>query len=186
MAVTTTQHLLTAIEEALTTLTGRTRALTSPQLFTLGLPVGFPADTRCRDAGVALNRKTCFVGLGVRRDDGNQEVGADHRYAIEIWISRDYWLGFEGSTYQPAGSTLAEVKRAFIAEADDFFRIRAALCWPGALATTAAGQATGLESLALDGSTARSDPRIESVPDGGKRLLNCKDTFVAHLLFDPS
>lgn len=186
MAVTTCEYLITAIEESLCELTGRPRALTAPQLFTRGLPQGFPADTRVRDAGVATNRKTCFVGLGPRSDDGNQEIGADHRYAITIWISRDYWIGFEGSTYLPSGSTLSEVKRAFKDEADDFMRIRKALCWPGALATTIAGQATGLESLALDGTSARSTPRIESVPDGGKRLLNCIDTFTAHLLFDAS
>jgi len=186
MAVTTTQYLITAIEEALTTVTGLPRGLTSTEIFTLGMPQGFPADIRVRDAGVATNRKTCFVGLGERQRFPSQELHNDHLWSISIWISRDYWIGYEGSLYQPSGSALAEVKRAFQTEADDCMRIAAALCYPGALTQTASAQSTGLAGYALDGQSVRSRPRIESVPEGGKRLLSCLDTYTARIEFDPS
>ncbi len=184
-SATTVRYLLTAVYEALTTVTSKPRCLATAELFVKGYPVGFDVGVRARGAFNSPQRKACFVGLGERVAGDNLELGDDHIYAYSLFISRDYWIGYEGTAQQPTSGTLNEVETAFITEADDFMRVRAALCYPGALEVTAALQATGLAGYALAGPTARSRPRIESAPEGNQRLLNAVDTFTAHFLFDP-
>lgn len=176
MPVSTTDHAITAIYEALTTVTGFTRGLTSAQLFARGLPAGMPASPRARDARV---QKRVFVGLGemTARAGIADENGSEHQYDIIVLISRDYWLGYEGKATQ--------VQEQMKACADDFPVIRKALCAPGALEQTAALNATGLAGCALRAPAARTQLRIEGIAANGERLLNAIDRFRATLLWDP-
>lgn len=129
-----------AIYEALTSDTGRTRALATEYLFKRRASKRDDAGTES-DA-IRLGRSV----LVVLRDFGavpQPEIAPSDRirYAGICEITRLYHAGNDLMS--------SEVERARLIAADDLHRVRAALCWPGALATTLAGEVTGIDGGAL-------------------------------------
>lgn len=167
---TTYAHAITAVYEALTTSTGKTRALGASDLFRRGYPVGVPSDVRSREAAIG---KTVFVAIQQYAPDPGTatEMGSDRLWSVQVVVSRDYHLGFEYS--------LDGVEAVMVEVADDTAKITDALCWPNALDETAGGDPTGLagEALGRPGSSTRI--RIETVGDGRSRLLNAQTVFPA-------
>lgn len=177
--IATSLHLLTAVTEALTTDrvdVTRPRALPTARVFLPGFPPGYDRTIRSARAKgrpgafVMMVRQTPDLGLA-------EELGNQHLYRCVLLVSRDYHVAFERD---PAVllSTMARV-------ADDSMAVRAALCWPGALATTTAGDATGLEGRGLTPLDELGAISIEQVGDGRDRLVNARDSFVAILNYAP-
>lgn len=179
MAVATVEHLRTAILEALTTDRTAThpRALPAAKLFQVGLPPGLPPQMR---SPRALPRPGAFVAIAriVPEPGVADELGSDHTYRVGIVISRDYHVDFH--------SSFDDIQAAFTRVADDFMRLRAALCFPGALDATAAGADTGIADTGLEATGAETQIRWEAMAAAGQgRLLNARDTFTCRFLFDP-
>lgn len=179
-AQTSIANAITAIVEALTTdrtAASRPRALTSSELFREGYPRGVDPTVRSREALVG---KTAFVGLAdFSPDPGATEIGSDHLWQIQIAISRDYHIGYEYDR--------AKVRALMAEVADDTMRIAAALCWPNALALTAAAGDTGLAGAgALRRMGLRTRIAIDVVGGGPKapRLLSATDAYLAEFMFD--
>lgn len=178
MAVSSVASLRTAIHEALTTdrTATHTRAIPSAYLFQRGLPPGLDATLRSTRAKgtpgafVVIARMTPEPGVG-------DELGSDHLYRLSIVISRDYWLGYEQRT--------ADIDTVMSRVADDLMRVRAALCFPGALDTTAAGADTGIADNALSPVGDQSVLTVDRIGNGRDRLLNARDAFQCWFLFDP-
>ncbi|MGE0400840.1 MAG: hypothetical protein AB7T06_29285 [Kofleriaceae bacterium] len=167
---TTVEHLHTAIYEMLTTATGRMRALEADEIFNQGFPPGFPPDLRSvasRDGG---KRGSAFVAIGqVQPMAGSaDEVGSIHLYQINVTISRDYYLG--------EGWDASDVRASMVRVADDYMRVREALCWPENLRETVGSVATGLDELVAANSQSRV--RVEMIGSGRDRLLNAQDVFL--------
>lgn len=174
MPRSTVRHLRTAIYEALTTATGKPRAL--PRLFQRGLPAG--VDRKLRSVRAHPLPGVFVIVARARREPGlAQELGSDHHFRFEVVLSRDYYLGFEHS--------IAEVEATMERVSDDFMAICAALGMPGSLVATAGNEPTGLADGALDVSDAESIVVIEQIGDGRDRLVNVRDRFIARFLFDP-
>ena len=179
MPATTIAHLRTAVIEALTTdrTATYTRAIPADYLFQRGLPPGLDPQirsTRCTGKPgvfVVVSRVTPHAGVGT-------ELGSDHLYDCQIVISRDYYLGHE--------QIHADIDSVFTRVTDDLFRMRAALCYPGALDQTAAGHATGIAPEALIPFGDQSVLTVESIGTGTNRLLNARDVFLAHFQYQPS
>lgn len=172
MGVTSTQALITALYEALTTSTGKTRALAAEHLFARAKPPGTTAKARF---AAALEQKRVFVSVSAPEvfDDSHTEMADEHHYLATVAISRDYAIGSE----QHKG----EIEASMVLIADDFMRLRSALCWPGALDTTAVGDDTGLASKSLEASGAKDSVSIA----GSARLVTAVARFRAHILFSP-
>lgn len=168
---TTFEHAIVAVREALTTDTGKTRALGASNLFRRGYPLGVPADVRSREAAVG---KTVFVSVAeyVPEPGVATEMGSDRLWSVQFVISRDYHLGFEYD--------VAAVEAKMIELADDTGKITDALCWPNALDETAGGDPTGLAGEALGRPGSRTRIRIEAIGDGRNRLLNAQTVFPAY------
>lgn len=178
--VSTVAHLRTAILEALTTDRTAThpRALPADKLFQVGLPPGLPAQMR---SVRALPRPGAFVVVARQSTAPGvaDELSDEHQYVLGIVISRDYHIGFHSSE--------ADIQAAFTRVADDFKRIRAALCYPGALDRTADGDVTGIADTGLIATGAESQIRFEEIAAPARgRLLNARDSFTCRLLFDPT
>lgn len=173
MAASTTAHLRTAILEALTTVTGKPRALASQYLFQAGYPPGVDPTLRSTRA---LEKPGAFVAIGrVEPQAGvTTEIGSDRLYLLQIAISRDYHIGYEFS--------LADVQTWMSRVADDFMRVRDALCYPGNLTQTAGAIQTGIADNGLDASHAFTTVRFERIGEGRDRLLNAIDVFHCHFL----
>lgn len=173
--VTTVAHLRTRIYEVLVDGAGVDRTLAAADRFLRGgPPAKVRAPARMRDA---QQKKRVFVMIGdaATNDAHSSEMSNTHGYLLSVTISRDYWLGYEGSD--------TEVDAALDAVTDDFFRLRAALCFPGNLTQTTAAAATGAATNALSSLGATSRITFESTADG--RLINVRDTFRCHLDFNP-
>lgn len=179
MAQTTIEHLLTAIEEGLTTITGKPRALTSTQLFGQGLPRGVDPGLRSTRCLEAANRKTAFVDVPemLAPEAVADELGSEHLYVLSLTISRDYHLDYEYSH--------TTVKALMKTVADDFMLVRKALCHPSSLDATSAAVATGIAHGGLRSSGATSTVRYEAVGEGRHRLVNALDRFTCAFLFTP-
>lgn len=175
-AQTSVANLRTAILEALTTSTGKPRALPSQYLFQVGLPPGVDAtlrSTRALDkpgAFVSIGRAEAMAGVSI-------ELGSDLLYSMNVAISRDYFLGWEFS--------IADIQTAMTRVIDDFMRVRAALCYPGALDQTAAAGATGIADNGLDATGAQTSVRFDRIGEGRDRLLNAIDVFRCYFLHNP-
>lgn len=177
-AVTTVAHLRTAIHEALTTdrSATHTRAISSTYLFQRGLPPGLDATIRSTRAKgtpgafVVIARMTPEPGVA-------DELGSDHLYRLQIVISRDYFLGYEQSS--------TDIDAVMSRVADDLMRMRAALCFPGALDATAASDDTGIADNALSPIGDQSVLSVDRIGTGRDRLLNARDAFQCRLLFSP-
>jgi hypothetical protein len=179
MAQTTTEHLLLAIEEVLTSTTGKVRELAAAHQFGKGLPPGVDTQlrsVRCRDHA---NRKAVFVAIGeiVVSDEVTTELASDHLYELSIVISRDYHLGYEFAA--------DEVRATMIRVSDDFMRVRKALCHPSALDETVGETATGIAHGGLRSTGAKSQLRVERIGEGRDRLVNALDRFECAFLFTP-
>lgn len=168
---TTFEHAIVAVREALTTSTGKARALAADNLFRRGYPPGVPNDVRSREAAVG---KTVFVSIAEYMPEPGvaTEMGSDRLWSVQFVVSRDYHLGFEYS--------LAGVEAVMIEVADDTAKIADALCWPNALNETAGGDPTGLAGEALGRPGSRTRIRIEAIGDGRDRLLNAQTMFPAY------
>ena len=179
MTAQTTSYLRGAIVECLTTSTGKPRALAAGHLFGQGLPPGVDRTLRSIRAKDATNRKSAFAIIGDIEVPGSvaDELGSDHIYECQIVISRDYFLGWEFST-SDVGATMDAV-------ADDFMRVRKALCHPAALDTTVGGTATGIAHGGLRAAGAKAAPRVEQIGDGRDRLVNVIDRFSCVFQFSP-
>jgi hypothetical protein len=180
MAVTTIAHLRTAIIEALTTdLTAdatKPRAIAAANLFNVGMPPGMDATLR---SVRAREKPGAFVVIAKMTPDAGvaDELGSDHLYHCQIVISRDYYLGYE---HRPA-----DISDAFTQCIDDLLRLRAALCWPGALDETAAANATGIAGAALRPVGDQSVLTVDRIGNTRDRLLNARDAFTCPLLYQP-
>jgi hypothetical protein len=177
--VATSAHLLTAVTEALTTDrvdSSRPRALPSSRLFAAGFPPGFDRTIRSARAkvkpGVFVMAVRLSPNLGLA-----EELGDQHLYRCTLIVSRDYHVSFE----RDPAAHLAVMARVL----DDAMAVRAALCSPGALASTAAGDATGVEGRGLTPLDELNAISIEQVGDGRDRLVNARDSFVAILNYAP-
>lgn len=185
------------IYEALTTDTSQPRKLATGYRFKPGLPpVQSLISERAIWAKEALSASclgTCFVLLGEQRvtDGDPYELGSAHVYRITIRISRDYYLGWAMTSAKPrlisgTETGINEVRTAIRRCLDHFPLIRAALCYPGAHATTAAGASTGLCTDSLIGASAQAGaPTMEIVDNGQGRLLSVTDTFLADVEWNP-
>lgn len=154
-----------AIYEALTTDTGRTRALAPEYLFKR------LADRRDQAGTEGEAIKFGKAVLVTLRDFGaaaqpEMEPGDRIRYAGTVEILRVYHAR---SDLMPA-----ERERARLLACDDTHRIRQALCFPGALTLDASSNETGISGGALDPFGWRSRG-----PDAqqGRGYLTCLDTF---------
>lgn len=166
--VPTFMPLVRAVEEALTTDTGASypRRLGADDLFALGFPPTMADHLHARDARV---QKRCFVSISDQTvDDLFLEMGDEHRLDVVVSVTRWYWLRWEGIH--------SDVRTAMVSVADDFAKIRKALCWPGALATDATGDGTGLAGNALSAKGARDLTTVRSI-DTKTRLVTAVARF---------
>jgi len=178
MAVTTFLPLIQAVEESLTTDTGAgfPRRLASADLFQLGFPPTMDDHLHARDARV---QKRCFVSIADQQiDDLFLEMGNEHRHNVTLTVTRWYWLKWEGIH--------SDVRAAMVGVADDFAKIRKALCWPGALATVPSTAATvGLAGNALSAKGARDQTTVRSL-DPRTRLVTSVAQFRGSVFVDVS
>lgn len=154
-----------AIYEALTTSTGKTRAIGSTQLFKRLASKNADAGA---EADAIKHGKACLVVFRDWSDVPQPEIapGDRIRFAGICEITRFYH----------AGSALMyeERERARKLAADDLLRVRAALCWPGALTTNAALEVTGIDGGALTASGHRSVGPTEPT---GRAFLTWTDLY---------
>lgn len=175
MALPTTYGpLLKAVEEALTTDTGKPRALATADLFELGKAPVMDADVLRRDA---LVQKQVFVAIGAQQVPGTDflEMGNRHRYDFLVRIHRYYSWDHE---------LLPDETRDLVdLVASDFTKIRRTLCFPGNLQLTDGGVETGLAGQAL-----RAEGASDAAPilDMGNRLMRVVASFPATIEMDSS
>ena len=158
-------HAHTAIYEALTSDTGRTRALATEHLFKR------LAERRADGGAEGEAIKLGKAVLVVLRDFGavpQPEIAPSDRirYAGVCDIVRLYHAGNDHMS--------SETERARLLAADDLHRVRAALCWPGALATTLAGAVTGIDGGALTAIGHRSQGPVRPQ---GRAFLTWTDSY---------
>ncbi len=154
-----------AIYEALTTSTGKTRAIGSTHLFRRVASKNAEAGTE----GEAIRLgKAVLVTLRDLGDVPQPEIapGDRIRFAGTCEIVRIYH----------AGNALMYEERELARKlaADDLLRVRAALCWPGALSTNAALEVTGIDGGALTASGHRSVGPTEPT---GRAFLTWTDLY---------
>lgn len=137
---TSTRPALEAIYESLTQSTGRTRALSSDRLFKRRSALRNEAAS---EAEAIKWGRACFVYIKDLSAAPQPEVapGDRLRYSGICEITRIYRAGNDLFS--------AEAERAYVTAVDDSHLVRAALCWPGALTTTIAGEETGIDGGAL-------------------------------------
>lgn len=183
MAAPTTRHLYERLYEVLCDGHGAVRTLPEGQRYARGYPPGFAASMRATRARERRGEErvvgAVFVVVSAASVErfASGEIGTAHLYRVRIALYRDHWLGFEGDP--------AEVEQALVDATDAFFRVRAALCWPGNLSATEAADDTGLAGGALNGAGASTRlVSVDSLGDSG-RLLQFRDDFDAELDFDP-
>lgn len=138
---TSTRPALEAIYESLTQVTGRTRALASDRLFKRA-PAAQRGEAGNEAEAIKWGR-VCFVYIRDLSAAPQPEVapGDRLRYSGICEITRRYRAGNDLFS--------AEAERAYVTAVDDSHLVRAALCWPGALTTTIAGEETGIDGGAL-------------------------------------
>lgn len=145
----------TAIVEALTTVIAPARnplAISSANLF---------ASEGGEASAASLAASSPRVVVTVRDlsalDEAEPIIGSVALYQGFVDVARYYLAGKD--------LFAKETIRAKVRGTDDTHRVRQALCWPGALATTAAGVETGICGGSLDATTQRTTgPR--AVPGG--------------------
>lgn len=135
---------LRAVEQALSAghPAGGTRVLAVADWFVLGLPVDGNADAA--SSVMAREHKRAWVeitNIAARAD--TQEIGATTGYDLRIEVRCTYYAGH--------GDNRTEVRDCHLTAAEDFHKVRQALCWPGNLTADASGNATGLAGGALVG-----------------------------------
>lgn len=176
MAVATLEYAYERIYEVLVDGDGTGRTLAAADRFSRGHPPGF--DPKLRAVRAKVN-PAVFVVIGAAAVDGFAagEMSDEHLYRLKVAIYRDHWLGYQGDP--------EEVEGQLVAATDAFFKVRAALCFPGNLQQTEAANATGLAGYALNG--AQASTRLESVSNlgGNNRLLHYRDNFDAALEWNP-
>lgn len=182
-AVTSYGPLRDRIYEALTTNTGKPRALAAADLFQRGYPSGVDPKLRamrCRE------RPTVFVAMPRQGAAvGDPELGSEHLYELTIAISRDYFLGWPMTATEGRTAGLNEVETALVKVADHFPKLRAALCYPNAHDTvTETSAATGLAGGSLMGAAGESTTTIQIV-EAGARIVNVQDRFTARVSWAP-
>jgi len=173
---TTTVYAYERIYEVLVDGAGTNRALIAANRFVRGYPPGFSPDMR---ATRAKAKPAVFVVIGAAAVEpfASGEISDAHDYRITVAIYRDHWLGYEGD--------YAEVEAQLVSATNAFFRVRAALCWPGNLALTAESKVTGIAGQALNGAGATTKiSRVDSIGTTG-RLLQFVDTFSGEFEFSP-
>lgn len=148
-----------AVVHALTTVTGMPRALASDQLFRL-LP---PAQAAANPADVK-RKPGVFVVFADAAVDPEMENGSVMTIHHSVVITCTYYMGSDPMA--------AEVDRQLERMEADGNRLRAALCYPGALATYD-GADTGLCGGALrsDGYRAQGPTPMPVTPESEDRLM---------------
>lgn len=147
--------LWSAVVRALTTATGKPRALPTERLFKLGFAPAVPETARPLQVH---ERKRCWVAvISPRIIDPQLEMSDRQRWQVTIEITCWYTAGHELS--------LREAQAAYEAAIDDVTFVRAALCYPGALAEDAGGVRTGLDGGSLANALTVAGP--VPVPDAG-------------------
>jgi hypothetical protein len=154
-----------AVYEALTTSTGKTRAIDSAQLFKRLASKNAEAGT---EAESIKHGKACLVVFRDWSDVPQPEMapGDRIRFAGVCEITRIYHAG-NSLMYE-------ERERARKLASDDVLRVRAALCWPGALSTNAALEVTGIDGGALTASGHRS---VGPTEPQGRSFLTWTDLY---------
>ena len=129
-----------AIYEALTTATGKSRAIATEHLFLKLAAKRIDADL----AAQSIVRKRVLVVLKDITSALGPEVQPSNRlrYTGTVEILRVYHAGNDLFS--------DEMERARLLALDDLHRMRAALCWPGALQFDAALEETGIDGFALN------------------------------------
>lgn len=137
---TSTRPALDAIYESLTMVTGRPRELPEALLFKRRSALRNEAAT---EAEAIKWGRACFVYIKDLSAAPQPEIapGDRLRYSGICEITRIYRAGNDLFS--------AEAERAYAAAIDDTHHVRAALCWPGALTSTMAGEETGIDGDAL-------------------------------------
>lgn len=184
MATDSSAHAVTRIYEVICGGAGGTHALPAALRFSRGYPPGFTASLRATRARETVNgvatAGAAFVVLGAASTErfASGEMSDAHLYRVRVAIYRDHWLGYEGDAQQ--------IEREIARSTDAFFALRAVLCFPGNLATTAAANDTGLAGAALNGAGAST--RLVSVDNLGDRarLLQFRDDYEAELDVSPA
>ncbi len=154
-----------AIYEALTTSTGNSRAIGSTYLFKRLASKNAEAGTE----GEAIKHsKACLVVFRDFADVPQPEVAPASRirYQGVCEITRLYHAG-NSLMYE-------ERERARKLALDDLHRVRAALCWPGALTLNAALETTGIDGGALNASGMRS---VGPTEPQGRSFLTWTDLY---------
>jgi hypothetical protein len=178
MSATTTAYLIQAIEEVLTSTTGKVRQLAAGHQFGQGLPPDVEPQLRSVRCLDHANKKAAFVSVEsmIAIDEVATELGSDHLYGLLVVVSCDYHLGWQMSH--------DEEKAARILAQDDFPRIREALCHPAALDATVGLVATGIPHGGLKPTAAEWKPR--SIGADRDRLLHAEARFTCAWLFTTS
>lgn len=129
-----------AIYEALTTATGKSRAIATEHLFLKIADKRGDVDL----ASQAMTRKRVLVVFkDITSALGPEVQPSDRlRYTGTVEILRVYHAGNDLFS--------SEMERARELAANDLHRMRAALCWPGALEKNAALEETGIDGFALN------------------------------------
>lgn len=174
---TTYSYALERVYECLVSGAGARNALSASQRFVRGFPPGVPPTAH---AERSLAKPSCYVTVADQQSDpfASGENNASHLYRVTLHLWRYYYVGHSEDT--------VELDAQQVRAIDDFPRVRAVLCWPGNLQTTAGGNATGLDGQSLDGYSARAELQRETSLGGTDRLLQYRDTFTAAFAFEPT
>lgn len=154
-----------AIYEALTTSTGKTRAIGSTQLFKRLASKNSEAGSEGESIKLG---KACLVVFRDFADVPQPEVAPANRIRYQgiCEITRLYHVG-NSLMYE-------ERERGRKLALDDLHRVRAALCWPGALTLNAALETTGIDGGALTASGMRS---VGPTEPQGRSFLTWTDLY---------
>lgn len=171
MSATSIEYTITAVEEAISTATGKPRAIAAAYLFEL---LAWPGRKPEELATLARKKPLAYVSLASQvPHDVVQEMGSEARYDAVVVIEMAHFWGHEGRR--------SEIKATEVRVASDFHRLRSALCRPNNLSTTVAGAfATGLASGCLRSDNARWAVRR----DLEHRLLFATASFAATVYLD--
>lgn len=183
MAVTSFGPFRDRMYEALTTSTGKTRALSAGDLFQRGFPPGVDAKARVMRA---RERPCVFLVMpDIGSNETDPELGSEHIYQLSLVLSRDYFLGWPMTAIEKRSTGFDEVENALVKVADHFPKIRGALAYPAAHDTvTETGASTGLDGRGVKGGGARSTTTI-TIIEPNSRLVNVQDRFTAWISWAP-
>lgn len=156
---------LNATLQALTDGIGNSRTLATGDRFEDGL---YPGEDDGGSSMEARQQKRAWAAYrSIKGRDDGQEIGSVTLWDVQIEITCSYYTGHP--------SYPQELRESMLQAANDFARIRGALCWPGNLEFDLDNNYTGLAGNALRGG---SNAQWESVLfDPSARVLKCRAMF---------